>query len=332
MSESVHLYYHGLNIYPPSEDEECWKFCEGLEASGFYSNTILKWLKVDLNNPSSINCINNSDSLGVIFLSANNLNTPNRVLQIKRPIVFTDFSLSFNRSVIASHPDAYLLTKNEEVAAGMVARHLVANGHKRIFFLKSVENLPWEVDRLNLFSSTIKHFDPHIRIISAEHDPITEKSYRLKMRFLYKKIDHIDVKSLTYKLGYKPSETISPARLGKIISRTRFNQMRIAETALFKQIPRFGCTAVVGSNDKTAVRYMYFCQENGIRIPEDISLVGFDNNTTGDHRLTSVDFGYHSGGTVAANIITQPEIRHHQKSSIIELPCRLIDRNTVGSI
>ncbi len=329
MKKNVHLYYRGLNIYPSTEDEECWKFCEGLEASGFYSNTALKWLNISLGDPSFFQIATNPDSLGIIFLSTCGEMNPETVLRINRPTVFTDFSLSFSEKVIASYPESYLLVKNEEAAVNILARHLIAKGHKRIFFLKSIEDNIWENIRLNRFVKAINELSSNTEVIQMQHDPIAAKSYRLKMGILSKKMDKIDVKNIAHKLGTEVSELVSITQFATIIQKAHSQQMKIAETYLHKEILKSGCSAVVGSNDKTAIRYLKFCEQEGINIPDSMSVAGFDNSTMGDHRLTSVDFGYRTGGTIAANLITQPDIRLHQKTSIIELPCRLIDRNTV---
>ncbi len=38
-----------------------------------------------------------------------------------------------------------------------------------------------------------------------------------------------------------------------------------------------GCTAIVCSHDMLALAAMNYCRENGIRIPEDVSIIGFDD-------------------------------------------------------
>lgn len=333
MTRNVYLYYQGLSMYPRPEDEECWRFCEGLEASGFYSNTTLQWLDVDLTDPSFLHQINESQSQGIIFLSAEDDDTlPLIIPRIGRPMVFTDFSLSFDERIISSHPEAYLLKKNEEAAAGILARHLLSRGHSRIFFLRSICNEDWENSRMQLFTDTVRQLDPEAMVVGMDHDPIALQSYLLKMKYLSKEMNTINIKNITYKLGEEPCESVSLPRFARIVLNAQSLQMRVAEAHVHQRILSSGCTAVVGSNDKTAIRYMRFCLNEGIRIPDEISLSGFDNNTMGDYRITTIDFGYHTGGTIAANIITQPEIRQHQKSSIIELPCRLIDRNSVKDI
>ena len=54
-------------------------------------------------------------------------------------------------------------------------------------------------------------------------------------------------------------------------------------------------TAVIGINDAAAVGAMNCIQEHGLRIPEDISVVGYDNTPVCNMmtpKLTSVDYNY----------------------------------------
>lgn len=72
-----------------------------------------------------------------------------------------------------------------------------------------------------------------------------------------------------------------------------------------------GCqlpTAVITINDFTAVGVTYVLRERGIRIPEDISVVSFDNTfmtETCVPQLTSVAYDYHAMGELLIETAVQ---------------------------
>ena len=78
-------------------------------------------------------------------------------------------------------------------------------------------------------------------------------------------------------------------------------------------------TAMVVSNDLAAFGVMAYCEEAGIRIPEDLSIVSFDNTLlsgTGLMRLTTVDAHVGDMGRIAAELmvrrIAEPESEHRR--------------------
>lgn len=72
-----------------------------------------------------------------------------------------------------------------------------------------------------------------------------------------------------------------------------------------------GCqlpTAVIAINDFTAVGVTHVLRERGIRIPEDISVVSFDNTfmtETCVPQLTSVAYDYHAMGELLIETAVQ---------------------------
>ncbi len=93
-------------------------------------------------------------------------------------------------------------------------------------------------------------------------------------------------------------------------------------------------TAVIAYNDLLAIGFMKQLQGSGLRIPEDVSVVGFDNSYGSDlvtPSLTSVAASLRAMGTTAMTQLL--ELVHSRKPIKVQptlLPTRLILRNSTG--
>ena len=94
-------------------------------------------------------------------------------------------------------------------------------------------------------------------------------------------------------------------------------------------------TAVIAANDAIAVGAMKAVFEKGLRIPEDISIIGFNDDDMSRFTMPSLttvhapayDMGQYGAGIIAAahkmNIFTPARIK---------LPCRLVTRNSCAKV
>jgi DNA-binding LacI/PurR family transcriptional regulator len=75
--------------------------------------------------------------------------------------------------------------------------------------------------------------------------------------------------------------------------------------------------AVFAINDYAAIEMMYLFRKNGIRIPEDIAVLGFNNENMGrffEPSLSSIDYPAHEIGAAAADILINNI--HHPELSV----------------
>lgn len=96
------------------------------------------------------------------------------------------------------------------------------------------------------------------------------------------------------------------------------------------------CTAVVAFNDIIAFQTIYFLEKRGRHVPEDISVVGFDNvssDFTLPFPLTSISVSKKEMATVSANLLLElinakkrPEPRH------IKLSCQILVRDSTAKL
>jgi LacI family transcriptional regulator len=90
-------------------------------------------------------------------------------------------------------------------------------------------------------------------------------------------------------------------------------------------------TAILCGNDKMAIRVIFILQRRGIRVPEDISVVGFDDfrllSEASDPGLTTVTLPYREMGAIAARRALGAE----REPTVLRVPCRAVLRGTVAA-
>ncbi len=94
-------------------------------------------------------------------------------------------------------------------------------------------------------------------------------------------------------------------------------------------------TAVVASSDSTAILLSNALEEAGYRVPEDISIIGFDDSTQcifSRKPLTTIRQNIPMKGEVAVRTLIQMIHGHFPKEKNIILPTELIKRETVRII
>ncbi|MBC8609689.1 GntR family transcriptional regulator [Massilimaliae timonensis] len=93
-------------------------------------------------------------------------------------------------------------------------------------------------------------------------------------------------------------------------------------------------TAVVCYNDEIARKLYEWLQKNGLQIPQDLSIVGFDNSPLaefGGASITSVGFPFETiGKTAASQMVNQLNFGRPMKS--ISFPPKLIVRNSIKKL
>ena len=96
-------------------------------------------------------------------------------------------------------------------------------------------------------------------------------------------------------------------------------------------------TAVLAMNDLMAVGAMDAIRDTGLRVPEDVSVVGFDNREVSNFvfpKLTTVEIDLKAIGYTAAQMVTQKlnGTGEYVNERSITIPSKLLVRNTVSPI
>jgi len=120
-----------------------------------------------------------------------------------------------------------------------------------------------------------------------------------------------------------------------------FVQQTVGDTErkfLRKQLERLlqlKITAVQAENDLLAIDLLKTALELGLKVPEDLSIAGFDNNEISRHLdipMTTVEQNFYAIGRKAAEMI----VRSIESNEIIEekivMPVKLIERPSIGPV
>jgi LacI family transcriptional regulator len=106
-----------------------------------------------------------------------------------------------------------------------------------------------------------------------------------------------------------------------------------AAARLLRMLPR--PTAIFACNDLMALGVLLAARELGLRCPEDISIVGFDNLDFAEFTapaLTTVHQPGYQLGTAAARLLLERIAGSKQAAKRVVLPCELKIRNSVAPI
>jgi len=92
-----------------------------------------------------------------------------------------------------------------------------------------------------------------------------------------------------------------------------------------------GFTAIECENDEVAFYTLMCCEELSVRVPEDISVTGYDNidwSTAANKRITTVDQQFDDIGKAVAELLLADEY----KPQNVVIPVRLVPRDSTGPV
>jgi LacI family transcriptional regulator len=90
---------------------------------------------------------------------------------------------------------------------------------------------------------------------------------------------------------------------------------------------------LICSNDDIAIQALSYLRKQGISVPKEISVVGFDNQPvrTLEHRLTSLDFNAYGFMHRMLNFIARPpRPRGYYRHMPVEVEAIVMQRDTAG--
>lgn len=109
---------------------------------------------------------------------------------------------------------------------------------------------------------------------------------------------------------------------------------RIMREWLQEDWRQIGFTALVTQNDHVAIGAMEALEEAGLRVPQDVSVVGFDGTAVSEHcrpRLTTMKVPLQRiGHRAASELVGQIEDGRHKKEETILLPVKLLERDSTA--
>ena len=94
-------------------------------------------------------------------------------------------------------------------------------------------------------------------------------------------------------------------------------------------------TAVFAANDISAIRTIEVARELGLRVPQDLSVVGFDNvpeSVLCSPSLTTVAQPLHDMGATALRMLVELLAGREPTHPRVRLPVRLVERDSTGPV
>lgn len=108
---------------------------------------------------------------------------------------------------------------------------------------------------------------------------------------------------------------------------------KLALQPLFERARNDGATAWVGVSDAVALQALHFLRREGLTLPRDISLAGFDNVLeTFSHGLTSYSFNATGAVGRLLDHIVQPRKNRPAAHAVYDTPGYLVERETTGPV
>jgi len=208
-----------------------------------------------------------------------------------------------------------------DAAAGAKAEvaHLLALGHRHFLYFRQPQGVPVGVHQDQLYPGYRQAcleagLDPEAHLIPAEIDPAL-----LRFAFMAD-----NVQQITLLNALQPGLPALPAA-----SWSRYRR-------LLRQHPQI--TAILAPNDATAITLRYHLALDGKRVPEDYSLVGFDDTDPlldahgQTNTLTTVRLPLRTLGQKAARLLVEQLNGKHAKPQRIIVPTKLIVRTSTAPV
>lgn len=178
--------------------------------------------------------------------------------------------------------------------------------------------------------------------VRAATEYLIERGHR-RIAFLHSKIETLHPFRLTaYRdtlraAGIKPDRRWQRQMLSPYIEAQEFIESgrRTMRQWLRDGWSTLGCTALLAQNDETAIGAIETLQDAGLRVPEDVSVIGFDGTEICDYfkpRLTSVELPLceiaHRGVELLLGQIESADFSNQREL----FPVRVVERETVVTI
>jgi len=112
------------------------------------------------------------------------------------------------------------------------------------------------------------------------------------------------------------------------------NQHDFFEDIITQLINR-GVTAIVGSNDLVAMYMVKTCENMGLSVPEDLSIVGFDDHILLQHMgvpITTVRQDFYGMGYRAAELLMKKIDHRTMPAETIVMPVEIVERTSIKTL
>lgn len=286
--------------------------------------------------------------IGFIFIVANLESTPEEVLArlvpLRRSVAVLDVvgGWKIPRCAQGNRMVQFFTATASELPAKRVAQYLLERGHRHIAFFSPFNKALWSRRRLDTIiemyrkAGCERQVHPYVYdtyayqwdyLRNQEHD---EDIHALINQYAdWKRQAHGEFFKRFGNLGYSIVKYISEwnCASGEIYEKMR----PLFDEALMNS----AITAWVMANDFAATIAIDFLKEKNVRIPEDLSIISFDNTLDAmEYQLTSFDFNTHGIINMMLRFVLSPHaIKPKRRSeSFLEAEGTLVVRRSTASV
>lgn len=269
-----------------------------LSRNGFYLTVHISNQNTDEEKKIISNLINDGVN-GIILYPVShrkNIDLINRLFLDNYPIITID-------KYFDAFPVSCVLSDNFN-GSYMAASHLIELGHRELVFASDSE-----------LESATSVRDRYFGFCKA----LKDNSIELKDDNLVC-IEHLNNEVLDALKNYSSSRSYLLDPFKKIIDKVLNRENR--------------CTAIHALHDYMAIYLLKAALEMGINVPDELSIIGFDNIENGTYLevpLTTVEQNFHKLGEEAGTLITDKICNPSDDCKRIILPVELIKRNSTAS-
>jgi len=218
-----------------------------------------------------------------------------------------------------------------------MGRFLLRMGHRRIAYLSPVHGSRWSQNRLQGIREAYREAGLPDGVRALVHEP-----YVLPSDTLSYQMGLLD--EIGGRLAHRsdPEHTLSSRLVSETLRSLSIHAPLVLQRKAYEEhvVPLMeaayadrSLTAWVGAEDDTAIPCLRFLQEHGMAVPEDVSVVGFDDSLESFmHRLTSYNYDGPAYVRMMLSHVLSPGspesggVGNHP----VELPGTVVIRQSVG--
>jgi DNA-binding LacI/PurR family transcriptional regulator len=214
-----------------------------------------------------------------------------------------------------------------------IGAYLRGLGHRNVAYISHLHRNAWSQERLDGLSATIGAPGAHGRVAPFVLDDFAwpEDHIRKARGILDGVKGHLSIPDETGNAVLSHTLSTISGQLESVLIR---ESLRAALRPLFQAaIADPSLTAWVGANDEVALEARAFLEEQGRRVPEDVSVVGMDDSTEASvHHLTSYSFnGRAAMRAMVAYVLSPARAPHGSARSPLEIGGAVVARRTCGA-
>jgi DNA-binding LacI/PurR family transcriptional regulator len=234
-------------------------------------------------------------------------------------------------SSLASRPRVQLIRSSVTKKPGFDAgKFLTGLGHRKIAYF-SPYGLSWPRIRLQgIAKACALAGAPHVVIPFIQKDIPEEQEFQRLTRERETPIETIVRSTPGIPAGYTAARQYFGAMAWLVYSNAVYYSL--LEPLFEKALAQSEITAWVGCNDTVAMMTWSFLRSKGVRIPADISLMGFGNLLEAiQSDITSYEYNYEAASAAALNFILRPGfVSRIRKLARPEIEGFIIERGSTG--